>query len=105
MEPDAQAGTIPGTTGAADPSSAWPIAGDAGMASGTGAGQFGIAPIVKGAAGTIGGAVTSIWDWISRPFTSSMSPLVLFQMVGIIIIAVIVWNLVLYHIRIAAEAI
>jgi hypothetical protein len=105
MEPDAQLGTIPGTTGAVDPSSAWPIAGTTGVAQGQGIGQFGISPITGGIGGTMGDSVTSVWDWLNKPFTSAMSPVNVFLLVGVVIVAAIVWNLVLYHIRIAAEAI
>jgi hypothetical protein len=34
-----------------------------------------------------------------------MAPTDVFILVGVVLIAAIVWNLVLYHIRIAAEAI
>jgi hypothetical protein len=34
-----------------------------------------------------------------------MSPTGVFLIVGSIVIAIIVWNLILYHVRIAAEAI
>jgi hypothetical protein len=98
-------GTLPGTTGAVDPSSAWPIAGTTGIASGQGVGQYGISPVTSGVGGTIGGAVTSVWDWLNKPFTQAMAPTDVFILVGVVLIAAVVWNLVLYHIRIAAEAI
>jgi hypothetical protein len=102
---EGEPGIIPGTTGQVDPYSAFPIAGDAGLAEGTGTGQFGIAPIVEAGTSTIGGAVTGIWHWLNRPFTSPMSAIDVFLLVGIVLTAVLVWNLVLYHIRIAAEAV
>lgn len=105
MEPDAQLGTIPGTTGQVDPSSAWPIAGDAGMAAGDGTGRFGITPMVSGATGAVGGAVTEVWAWINKPFTTPLSSFDVFLLVGVVLIAAIVWNLILYHVRIAAESI
>lgn len=100
-----QLGVLPGTTNNVDPSSAFPIAGDAGIASGTGAGRFGINPLVQGAGGAASHAVTTVWGWLNQPFTHPLAPVNLFLLVGIVLIAAIVWNLVLYHIRIAAEAI
>ena len=105
MEPDALDGILPGTTGNADASSAWPIAGDAGVAAGDGTGRYGVTPMAHGVTDTIGGAVSSVWRWINRPFTSSMAPLDVFVRVGVVLVDVVIWNLVLYHIRIAAEAI
>jgi hypothetical protein len=102
---DGGLGVLPGTTYNADPSSAWPIAGDFGIAEGDGTGRFGVTPGPGGVAGTASDAVTGVWEWLNHPFTSRMSPVNVFLLVGIIIIAGLVWNLVLYHIRIAAEAI
>ena len=98
-------GTLPGTTINVDPASAYPIAGDAGIAQGQGVGQHGVSPMTDGLAGTIGDSVTGVWRWINRPFTSAMSPVDVFLLVGVVIVAALVWNLVLYHVRIAAEAI
>ena len=105
MEPEGQQGTIPGTAGQVDPYSAWPIAGTTGIAQGQGVGQQGVSPMIEGIGGTLGEGATSVWDWINRPFTTNMAPLDVFLLVGIVIVAAIVWNLVLYHVRIAAEAI
>ena len=88
---------------AVDETSAFPIAGSTGVASGTGVGQQGIKPILFG--GTMGDAVTSIWDWVNTPFKQPLSAVTIFWIVGSILIAVIAWNLLLYHIRIAAETI
>ena len=105
MEPDAQLGIIPGTPGAVAPASAWPIAGSTGVAIGRGVGQQGVTPMGEGMGGSVGAGVTNVWGWINKPFTTNMAPLDVFLLVGIVIVAAIVWNLVLYHIRIAAEAI
>lgn len=105
MEPYGMLGTVPGTTGNADPSSAWPIAGDAGMAAGDGTGRFGITPLVSGQTGAIGGAVTDVWDWLNKPFTTPLAPFDVFLLVGVVLIAAVIWNLILYHVRIAAESI
>jgi hypothetical protein len=97
------AGVIPGTTLAADPYSSHPTAGEAGAAQGTGTGQHGIVPILGG--GTVGDTITAIWDWLNTPFNRPMSPVTIFAITGSIVIAIVLWNLILYHIRIAAEAI
>jgi hypothetical protein len=107
MDPTSEAalGILPGTTGQVDPSSAWPIAGTTGVAQGQGVGQFGISPITGGIGGTVGSAVTDVWAWLNKPFTQAMSPVDVFLLIGIVIVAALVWNLVLYHVRIAAETI
>jgi hypothetical protein len=97
-------GIAPGTTGAVDPSSAWPVAGSTGVAEGSGVGQHGITPIIGGG-GSVSDAVNSIWGWLNTPFTQPMNPVTIFWIVGTILIAIIAWNLLLYHIRIAAETI
>lgn len=103
----ATAGTalLPGTTNQADPSSAFPIAGDTGMFAGTGTGQQGMTPVIGNGGGTISGGIVSVWRWLNVPFKQPMSPVSLTLMVGVILIAVIFWNFILYHIRIAAEEI
>jgi hypothetical protein len=95
-------GIEPGTTSAVDPYSAFPIAGDAGAAAGTGTGQHGVAPLT-GNGGSMGGAVNSVWSWLNEPFTTPLSMIDVFLLVGTILIAIIMWNLILYHIRIAGE--
>ncbi|PWT78034.1 MAG: hypothetical protein C5B60_01765 [Chloroflexi bacterium] len=106
MEQDtALFGTLPGTTNNVDPASAWPVAGTTGFAQGQGVGQHGVSPMTGGIGGMVTGAVTGVWDWLQKPFTTHMAPVDVFLLVGVVIIAAIIWNLVLYHIRIAAEAI
>jgi hypothetical protein len=95
-------GVAPGTTIAVDPSSAYPFAGSTGIASGTGTSQHGIAPLLSG--GPMG-VVNSVWDWLNQPFSTAFSPVTVFAWVGAIIVAIILWNLILYHVRIAAETI
>lgn len=97
-------GVLPGTTGNVDPNSAFPIAGWTGAAYGTGTGQHGVAPSTIGAT-SVQQAIQNIWGWLNQPFTQAMSPTDVFLLVGVVIIAIILWNLILYHIRIAAETI
>ncbi len=98
---DWSAGTIPGTTSNADPGAAG-VAGSAGLTLGTGTGQQGIVP-VAGAGGM--GAVQEVWSLINHPFTTPLSAADVFLLVGVILVAVVAWNLILFHIRIAAETI
>jgi hypothetical protein len=102
MDPDdfSLLGTLPGTTGNVDPSSAWPIAGDTGVASGSGAGRYGFEGNFSG----VGGAFSSIWNWLNAPFRSPMAITDVALLVGAVMVAILVWNLILYHLRIAAES-
>jgi hypothetical protein len=105
FQSEAALGILPGTTGQVDPSSAWPIAGTTGAALGQGIGQQGVTPMTNGIGGTVSDGVVDVWEWLNKPFTTNMAPMGVFLLVGVVIIAAIVWNLVLYHVRIAAEAI
>jgi hypothetical protein len=102
-EPDL--GVLPGTTGQVDPSSAYPFAGTTGIAAGTGTQQYGIAPSLTPASGGASGAIESLWQWLNTPFTTAMDPVNVFLLVGIVIISIVAWNFILYHIRVAGEAI
>lgn len=100
---DVLAGIVPGTTGQAD----WVpgTTGTTGAALGTGTGQHGIVPTMGTLGGTVGGAIQDIWNWLNEPFTTPLSLFEVFLIVGAIIVAIILWNLILYHIRIAAETV
>lgn len=101
-EVDWSAGSIPGTTSNADP---WRsgVAGSAGVSLGTGTGQHGSVPLE--AEDSKMGGVTQVFDWLNTPFTTPMSKSDVFLLIGTIIVAIMIWNFVLYHIRIAAETI
>lgn len=91
----------PGFTIQSDPY--WPgTTGQTGSALGTGTGQHG--QVQTNAFG-----ITSVlqWftSWLNKPFTTPMNPLEIVVLVGIILISVIFWNLILYHIKLAAETI
>jgi hypothetical protein len=101
---DWSAGIIPGTTGNADPNAPG-VAGTAGLAAGTGTGRLGIVPLEGTGGGMLGDGITSTMNWLNAPFTEPMSPTGLFLIVGVILVAIIAWNLILYHVRIAAETI
>jgi hypothetical protein len=98
-------GILPGTTINSDPESAYPIAGSTGIAAGTGTSQHGIAPLLGGNGGTVSGAVNEVWAWLNKPFNQQMSIVTVFGYVGAVVVAIILWNLILYHVRIAAETI
>ena len=98
-------GVLPGTTNNLDPSSAYPFAGSTGIAQGTGTSQHGIAPLLSGTGGTVSEAINDVWQWLNTPFQSKLSPVTVFAYVGAILVAIVLWNLILYHVRIAAETI
>jgi hypothetical protein len=50
-------------------------------------------------------ALSRVWAWLNRPFSTPMSPVDIGLLIGVILIAILFWNLLLYHIRIAAESI
>jgi hypothetical protein len=101
----ADLGVMEGTTINVDALSAFPVAGQTGIAQGQGVGQHGVSPMTGELTGSVAGGVESVWDWLNTPFKNALSPVTVFMLVGIVIVAALVWNLVLYHIRIAAEAI
>jgi hypothetical protein len=101
---DWQAGVLPGTTQNADPSAA-AVAGSFGAVAGSGTGRYGLLPLATGGTGTVGTAINDVWQWLNAPIKQPLAPASLALIVGIIIVAVIAWNLILYHIRIAAETI
>jgi hypothetical protein len=98
-------GIVPGTTGNADPYSAHPTAGDVGMVQGQGTGQHGVTPLFGSGGATVTDAVNDVWEWLNTPFNHPMSAVGIFALVGSAIVAIFLWNLILYHIRIAAETI
>lgn len=73
-----------------------------GIAQGTGTGQMGV---VAGGAGLVTQSVGRLTSWLNTPFTTPLDPINVFLLVGTILVAIIAWNLILYHLRIAAEAI
>lgn len=97
---DWSAGTIPGTTQQADP---WQsgVAGSAGVSLGTGTGQHGSVPLE----GSFVSGINAVMDWLNKPFTTPMSTVDVFLLVGAVMTAIVVWNFLMYHVRIAAETI
>jgi hypothetical protein len=75
---------------------------ETGVSAGTGAGIQGHSPLL-GSGGSMTNGINAVWDWLNKPFTTPMSPVGIAMIVGAIIVAMILWNMVLYHIRIAAE--
>lgn len=101
-EQDYSAGILPGTTSQADPSMPG-VAGSAGISLGTGTGAHGTQGVDTG--GNMDGGIAAIMAWLNKPFTTPMSKSDVFLLVGTVLFAVLAWNFILYHIRIAAEAI
>jgi hypothetical protein len=101
---DWTSGVIPGTTQNADPNAPG-VAGSTGTLAGTGTGLSGVLPVAGPQGGGMGGAINEAWTLLNQPFTSPYSTLEIVALVGIVGAAIIFWSLILYHIRIAAEAI
>ena len=99
---DYSAGILPGTTGQADPD-AWGVAGSAGISLGTGTGQHGVEHVTMGAG--MANPFVAVWQWLNTPFKTPLAPGSIILLVGVILVSVLLWNMILYHIRIAAEAI
>jgi hypothetical protein len=99
---DFSAGVLPGTTAQLDEGTAGG-AGSAGLSLGTGTGRYGTQSVEGN--GSMGNPFVATWNWINEPFKSPMSPGSVFVLVGVVLVAILMWNLILYHIRIAAEAI
>lgn len=103
---DSLGGLLPGTTQNLDPSSAANPAGAAGISIGTGTGRFGTIPMQSNlGGGTVGNVVQEFKDWLDTPFKTPLDPMTLVIVVGTIMVAIIGWNFILYHVRIAAETI
>lgn len=49
--------------------------------------------------------ITQVKEWTTAPFIGTVSLSQLFLTTGLTLVFVMVWTLILYHIRIAAEAI
>lgn len=88
-----------GTTSMLDPGTDGG-AGASGLALGTGTGQAGTPQINQADTNPF----VATWSWLNTPFRTPMSPTTVFLLIGTIVLAIIAWNLILYHIRIAAEA-
>ena len=100
---DYSAGILPGTTQKLDPGTPGG-AGDTGAMLGTGTGLHGVVP-VEGGGGTIMGAFNTVYEWLRTPLVGGASSFDVAILVGVVLMAFIGWSFILYHIRIAAEAI
>ena len=54
---------------------------------------------------TLSTAVEHLNAWFHTPFQTPLDPLDIALVVGIVMVAIIAWNFVLFHIRIAAETV
>ena len=99
---DYSAGVIPGTTGQLDPGTSGG-AGSAGWSLGLGTGQLGSQPVEGASMGS--NPFVVLWDWLNKPLTNPLSLFGIFTLIAYVGLAFLAWNLLLYHIRIAAEAI
>ena len=96
---------LPGTTQNLDPTSTKNPAGSAGLALGTGTGTHGVIPIASDLGGGVKAVIQDFYDWINSPFTEPMTPGSVFVLIGVILVGILLWNMILFHVRIAAEAI
>jgi len=71
-----------------------------GIAQGLGTGPTGV---VVGSNAPAGLGVTSVFQWLNEPFTTPLNTIDLFLIVGVVAVSIILWNLILFHIRLAAE--
>lgn len=99
LSPDTDwaAGIVPGTTQNLDPS----LSPGSGIASGSGTGQAGVSTMGD----TDREGINGIWDWLHEPFRTPLDTIDIVLLVGIVVLAIWLWGLVLYHVRIAAETI
>jgi len=81
------------------------IAPTGGIAQGTGTGRYGVVTTPTMGGGTIGSGIASVFSWINEPFTRPLNPGVLFLIVGVIILSIMAWNMILFHLRLASETI
>jgi hypothetical protein len=100
FDQDYSAGILPGTTAQLDAGTEGG-AGSVGVSLGTGTGQHGTQTVDT----ANGNPFAMAWAWLNTPFTTNMSPWSVMLLVGVVLIAILLWNMVLYHVRIAAETI
>jgi hypothetical protein len=95
-------GILPGTTGQVD-LGAVGAAGTTGAGLGTGTGKYGYQTVQGG--DMSGNPFVAAWQWLNEPFKTPMPPFDIFLLVGVVLVSLLLWNMVLFHIRVAAEAI
>ena len=99
---DYSAGILPGTTGNLDPGAVG-AAGETGGAIGTGTGKYGYQTVQGG--GMSSNPFVAAWQWLNEPFKTPMPPFDIFLLVGVALVSLLMWNMILFHVRVAAEAI
>lgn len=75
-------------------------AGQSGLTLGTGTGQQGHTNVDTSTTNPF----VAVYQWIRTPFSTPLSPWSIMLLVGVVLVSIIAWNMVLYHVRIAAEA-
>lgn len=75
-------------------------AGGSGLSLGLGTGQHGHATVSTADSNPF----VAVWRWLNTPFVTPLSPWSVALLVGIVLVSVIAWNMLLFHIRIAAES-
>lgn len=80
-----------------------PTANNSGVAQGLGTGPYGAVAIPSGNSAMT--ALQSVLNWINAPLTEQWSPKFIVEVIGLILIGFIFWNMIIFHVRLAAEAI
>lgn len=88
-----------GTTGQLDEDTTGG-AGQSGFSLGLGTGQQGHTTVDTSAANPF----VAVYDWLNTPFKTPLSPWSIMLLVGVVLVSVLMWNMILFHVRIAAEA-
>jgi len=70
---------------------------------GTGTGPYGAVTVPTYGGGTVGDGIKSVFAWLNAPFTHPMNPTTVFLIVGVILVSLLAWNMILFHLRLAAQ--
>ena len=52
---------------------------------------------------TVATAAASFKAWLDEPFTTPLDTTQIFLIVGIVAVSIVLWNMILFHVRIAAQ--
>lgn len=55
--------------------------------------------------GAIKSVVNEVREWVNTPIVGTVDPMHLFFVTGLVLVSLILWMMILAHIRLAAEAI
>jgi hypothetical protein len=55
--------------------------------------------------GAVKRVIDEVREWVNAPIVGSVDPMHLFLVTGLVLVSLILWMMILAHIRLAAEAI